>query len=162
MEKYLTLEQAGDAKYVTRWLRERGPGANRKDAELFFEWGVQDRRRRHWSGAVKDFGESMIRYPGPEVLIAYANAELRLLGDIRAKDKNIALHGPADMKRALSFYEAALAADGILNSLPADEKELVQKNVESMKVYLRTGKQQPDCPPLQYFVRSHLLRERRA
>jgi len=161
VEKYLTLEQAGDAEFVARWLREKGPGANRKEAELFFEWGVQARRRRYWSGAVRDFGEGLIRYPGPQVLIAYANAELRMLGEIRAQDSNVALHGPADMKRALRFYEAALAADGVLNSLSSDEKVQLQKNMEGMKVYLRTGKQQPDCPPLQYFVRTHLLREQR-
>lgn len=44
MEKYLTLEQAGSAEFVAMWLREKGVMANRKDAELFFEWGMQDKR----------------------------------------------------------------------------------------------------------------------
>jgi hypothetical protein len=67
IEKYLTLEQAGNAEFVAMWLREKGAMANRKDAELFFEWGMQDKRRKYWSGAARAFGESMIRYPSPQV-----------------------------------------------------------------------------------------------
>jgi hypothetical protein len=72
-----------------------------------------------------------------------------MLGEIRARDMHGGQHRSADLKRALSFYEAAVAADMVLNSLSTNEKEQVRKNVDCLKVYLRTRKAPPDCPPLQ-------------
>jgi hypothetical protein len=148
MEKYLTLEQAGDAVFVARWLREKGPRANRKEAELYFQWGIRDKRRRHWPGATRSFRESMIRYPGPRALSEYAYAELRMLGATRAEDTHGGQHKPAEMRRALNFYEAALAADAVLNSLSIIEKDQLHKYADCVARSLRAKKALPGCQPL--------------
>ena len=149
--KYLTESEAGNAEFVSRWLAKHR-AADQKDAQQFMQQALREKQRSNWSAATKAFGESMIRYPSPQALAGYAEAELRMLGAVRARDKNVNEHMAADMKHALAFYESALSANAVLRTLPAQESEQLQKSVDCLKAYLASASKQAGCVPLEIYL----------
>lgn len=149
--KLLTESEAGNAEFVSRWLTQHR-AANQKEAQRFLQQGEREKQRGNWSGATKAFGESMIRYPSPQALAGYAEAELRMLGAVRARDKNMNEHVAVDVKHALAFYEAALSANTVLGTLPAQEVEQLRKNVDCLKANLAAANKQPGCAPLERYM----------
>ena len=151
-DKYLTDEELRNPEFVSNWLKTKGVTADKKDAERFLNYGLSAKKNPNWSGAAKTFGESMIRYPSPQALTEYADANLIMLGIVRAREKSVKQKMASDMKHALDFYKSALAADAVLDSLPKSEKERVRNNVDCLEVYLRSAEVQRNCEPLQNYT----------
>lgn len=147
----LTEAEAGNAEFVAQWLKQHGATADQKEARQFLDQAQQAKQRKNWSAATKAFGESMIRYPSAQALAGYAEAELRMLGEVRARDKNASQHMAEDMKHALAFYESALAANAVQQALPAPEKEQLQKSVVCLKGYVASANRPLDCPPIEFY-----------
>ncbi len=148
---FLTEEEVANPQFVTDWLKKNGQTTHRKDADWFFDVGLRDKQNKNWSAATKAFGESMIRYPSPQALAEYAEAELRMLGEIRARQKNFDANKLSDLSHALNFFKSALAADSVLNAMPKEDNERVRSNVECLDAYIRSGKAQGPCAALEAY-----------
>lgn len=148
---YLTEEEAGTPQFVSTWLKEKGATADRKEADWYFELGVREKQKKNWSAATKAFGESMIRYPSPQALAEYAVAELRMMGEVRSRQKSIDSNKLSDLAHALGYYKSALSADSVLNTLPKDDNEQIRLNVECLDAYVQSGKVQGNCPALEAY-----------
>ncbi len=149
--QHLTMDEAGNATFVSAWFERAKLVGPCKDALWFYEQGLRDKKRRNWSGAAKAFGESMIRFPGPRALWEYADAEIRMLAAVRAKDKSVASHILPDMRYALNFYQSALAADRALKALLPPESEELHRNSNCVAEYLASGASRSHCQPLQNY-----------
>jgi hypothetical protein len=149
--KLLTEAEAGNAEFVAQWLKQHGATADQKEARQFLEQAQQAKQRKNWSAATKAFGESMIRYPNAQALAGYAEAELRMLGEVRARDKSTSQHMAEDMKHALAFYEAALAANAVQQALPAPEMEQLRKSVACLAGYVASTNRPLDCSPIELY-----------
>ena len=146
--RLLSVEEAGNPEFVVQWLTETGPKTDQEDARLCFSYGLEAKQSRNWSLAVKAFNESMIRYPGPHALFEYADAVLRMLAQVRAREGFPAWRIRDDMEYFLGFYEASLAANGVTKTLPASEVERIGQHIACIKEYLASPRQQADCQPV--------------
>ena len=148
---YLTHDELKNTEFVVNWLKTKSAGADRKIADWYFKHGMKDKRKNYCSGAAKDFAESMIRYPSPRALIEYTDAKICMLGAIRARTKSVAQHMQSDLKSVDGFYRSALAADGVVNTLSAAEKEQTRQNADCLSAFVKSEEVQTNCPPLQAY-----------
>ncbi len=146
---YLTDEQLRNAEFVSTWLKTKATTTAQKDARPFLEAAM---RAKNSSAAAKAFLESIIRYPHPQALVGYAVAETRMLGEIRARNNNVDQYIGSDMLRTLDYYKSAIAADAVLQVMPKNEMEQVQKNAACLTTYLRLKHRQKNCLPLQNYL----------
>lgn len=144
-------QQARDPQFVVQWLSSMGPKTDQKDAKWFFSAGVKEKEAKNWSAASKAFGESMIRYPSPQALLEYADADLKMLGQVRARDGFPSKFVRGDMEHALGFYEAAVAANGVTKTLSIQDTKRLEQNVACLRTYLQSSQPQSDCQPTTYF-----------
>jgi hypothetical protein len=150
-QQLLQEQQVRDARFVVEWLNSMGPKTNQKEAKWFFSFGLKEKEAKNWSAASKAFGESMIRYPSPQALLEYADADLRMLGPIRAREGFPSELVRGDMEHALGFYEAAVAANGVTRTLSSRDAKRLEQNVSCLKGFLQSHQQQNGCPPARYF-----------
>lgn len=150
--RLLTEQEARDAQFVAQWLQKNGT-EDRKEAQQFFQQALLEKQRQNWSAAAKAFGESMIRYPSPQALAGYADADLQMLASVRARDRNAQEHAKADTAHALEFYRAALSADAVLKTLPVQEKDRILRNADCLAAYAASGTSVADCQPLEDYFR---------
>ncbi len=148
---FSTVEQAGDPSFVADWLKQNGTVVDRTEANRFFEVGMREKQKKNWSAATKAFGESMIRYPSPQALAEYAEAELQMLGEIRSRDKSYEQNKLPDLAHALNYIRSALAADSALETMPKAERGKTQLNADCLSVYIQSGKHQGICPLLEAY-----------
>jgi hypothetical protein len=147
----LTVEQAGDPRSVADWLKQNGTAVDRAEADRFFEVGMHENQKKNWSAATKAFGESMIRYPSPQALVAYAEAELRMLGEIRSRDRSFDQNKLPDLSQALHYTRSAMAADAVLGTMPKAERRNAQLNADCLAAYIQSGQHQSICPLLEAY-----------
>lgn len=136
---------------VSTWLKANGASADRAGAEWFFKEGLKEKKRGAWGPAGKGFGASALLYPAPKALIEYANAVLHSVGEARARENTVAQYMRTDMTSVESIYRSALAADAVLNTLSATEKIRTRQNTDCLATFIRSGKTQIDCQPLQAY-----------
>lgn len=147
-------EDARRPEVVVAWLRANAAKADRRMANSLFEMGLRTNKQKNWSASTKDFGESMIRFPGPRALAEYARARHRMLGSVRARERASNDVVAKDMRHFLDVYETSLAADDVVQELEPHDKEQILSDVTCVKAHLQTGRAQPECRPLQYFAQS--------
>lgn len=155
----LSEQEARNPQFVVQWLGSTGPKTDQTDAKWFFSFGLKAKASRNWSAASKAFGESMRRYPGPQALLEYADADLKMLGQVRAREGFPSRLVRGDMEHALGFYESSLAANGVTRTLSPQEAKRLEQNVSCLKSYLLSSRPQRDCQPLIYFSRSGQVRK---
>lgn len=149
-EGLLKQKDLANPNYIVTWLKENSPQIEQiNDAKIFFEYGL---KATNPASAMKSFGESAIRYPSPQAIIEYTNAELKMLGRDGFLHNKIDINMANDMKRANLQYQSALAADGVLNTLSEKEKTTLQNNINCLNEYLESGVQEKDCLPIKYFL----------
>ena len=149
----LSEDEVRNPQFVAEWLGARGTKVDQTDAKWFFSFGLKEKASRNWSAASKAFGESARRYPGPQALLEYADADLKMLGQVRAREGFPPGLLSEDMAHALGFYESSLAANGVTKTLSSREAKRLEQNVSCLKDYLRSSRPQRDCQPLTYFSR---------
>jgi hypothetical protein len=147
----LKEQQARDPQFVVQWLNSVGAKTDQKDAKWFFSVGLKEKAARNWSAASKAFGESMIRYPSPQALLEYAEADLRMLGQVRAREGFPSQLVRGDMEHALGFYEAAVAANGVTKTLSPQDAKRLEHNASCLRRHLQSPQPQTDCEPATYF-----------
>ncbi|AVS72453.1 hypothetical protein C8247_06915 [Paracidovorax avenae] len=147
----LTEQEAADAHIVVARLRQP-PGAAAKEAEQLRKQGEHAMKRRNWSAAVKLFGESMVRYPAPEALAGYADADIHMLAQIHAREPRAVHAIREDVRHAVRFYESSLAADSVLQSLSQKERSRIESNAACLRAFIRTGDRSASCEPLQWYA----------
>jgi hypothetical protein len=146
---YLTQKQLRDAQFVSDWLKTNISNLDQKGATTYFNLGMKYKKEKYWSAAAKSFGESAIRYPSPQALIHYAQANSLSLSAARAREKSTDQFKLADMRSALQIYKSASAADAVLNTLSSVEKNQLQANIGCLNTFVETeGKPQKNCAPL--------------
>ncbi|WP_245951451.1 hypothetical protein [Paracidovorax anthurii] len=150
--KLLTEEEAGDPRLVVQQLQQPGDETDKKLAGQLLRQGQQQSQRRNWSAAVKLLGESMIRHPTPEALAGYADAEIRMLAQARAHERDLDERIQGDMRHAVRFYESSLAADSVLKTLGPQKRFQVERNVACLQAFLRTGDKGKPCEPLHWYL----------
>lgn len=149
-EGILKQRDLANPDYIVAWLRENSPQKEQiNDAKIFFKYGL---KATNPASTMKSFGESAIRYPSPQTIIEYTNAELKMLGRDGFLHNKIDINMADDMKRANLQYQSALAADGVLHSLSKKEKIVLQNNINCLTEYLNSGVQEKDCLPIKYFL----------
>lgn len=148
---FLTVEQAGDPQFVAEWLKQNGTAVDRTEADRIFEVGMREKQKKNWSAAMKAFGESMIRFPSPQALAQYAEAELRMLGEIRLRDKSYDQNKLPDLAHALNYTRSALSADAVLETMPKADRDKAQLNADCLAAYIQSGKSQGICPLLEAY-----------
>ena len=146
--RLLEDEEVRNPGFVVQWLTETGPKADQEAARRFFSYGLEAKESKNWSAAGKMFAESMIRYPGPRALFEYADAKLRMLAYVRAREGFPAWRIRRDMERTLKLYETSLAANGVTKTLSAPEVERIGQHIACIKDYLASSRQQGDCQPV--------------
>lgn len=120
-------------------------------AQAFFQQGVQSKQQRRWGPALKSFAESALRKPSAPSLVEYAEAHLRLLGEVRAQESGDAPYTQRDLTFAERLYRSALAAEAVLPELSAQQREQTRRNADCLAEYLRSGSAQQACEPLQSY-----------
>jgi hypothetical protein len=148
---FLTVAQTGDPQFVVDWLKRNGTVVDRTEADRYFEVGNRENQKKNWSATTKAFGESMIRYPSPQALVAYAEAELRMLGEIRSRDRSFDQNKLPDLSEALHYTRSAMAADGVLGAMSKAEQSKAQLNADCLAAYIQSGKIQGICPLLEAY-----------
>lgn len=149
----LSQDEAGNAQYVTEWLNSHHGSVDGALSGDFYAKGSEASRKGNWSLATKLFGESMIRYPTPQALLGYIDAELRMLGQVRKRNNNTELFIDDDMKYARGFYESARAANAILKTLSEPEAKQLQQNIDCLTQYQETRNDEArECLPLQRYL----------
>ena len=151
LPKHLEQEELSNPATVTAWLKANASTADKVFASQFLGRALRDKKRGAWSPAVKGFCASAQFYPTPSVISECANASTHLLGGIRAWEKSFSKKSRGDMQSIEALYRSAIAADAILNTLNAKEKEELRQNADCLAAFVRTGKIQPDCRPLQTY-----------
>ncbi len=144
----LSQAQLHEPAAVAGWLKEYGHGADREGAARAHAEGVRDVQRRDYGAAVKGFGESALRYPSPQAILAYTDAQLRFLGGLRAHNKNRAKHLDSDLRLFESLYRSALASNAVLSTLDAHERRAVQVHADCIVAYRRAKSGAARCAPL--------------
>lgn len=149
--RLLTEQEAGDARAVTQRLQQPADPVAKKMAMQLRKQGERQMQRRNWSAAVKLFGESMVRYPAPEALARYADAELQMLAKVRAREPVTGDTVRDDVRHAVRFYESSLAADSVLKTLASPERSRIERNAACLHAYIRSGDESLVCEPLQWY-----------
>ncbi|MFD1838844.1 hypothetical protein [Paracidovorax cattleyae] len=150
--RMLTEQEAADARTVVQHLRLSPDAASMKAAEQLRRQGERQMQRQNWPAAFKLFGKSMVRYPAPEALAGYADAEIRMLAQMHARQPRADAAVRADVRHAVRFYESSLAADSVLGSLPHDERARIERNAGCLRAFIRTGDRSAPCEPLQWYA----------
>lgn len=148
----LTEREAANAAFVSRWLSTTKSQANAQEAQPFLKQARAAEQTRNWSLAAKAFGESMLRYPDAQALAGYGHAQLRMLGEVRARDRNLDEHALADVRHVLAFYESAQAADAVLHTLPGDAAGQLRAQADCLQSYVESAGRAQDCAPLRDYL----------
>lgn len=149
--RLLTPAQLEEPEQVSAWLKQHAAVADQRRAAVAHDEGVRDAQRNSRGAALKGFGESALWFPTPQALNAYADAMQRFLGSLRAHRKDRVKHLDSDLRRFERLYRSALASDGVLSSLSAEEREQTSANADCIAAYRRTKAWQGPCAPLQTY-----------
>jgi hypothetical protein len=147
----LKEQDVKDPEFVVQWLSSAESKTDQKDAKWFFSIGLKEKKSKNWPAASKAFGESMRRYPSPQALFEYADSDLKMLGQVRAREGFPPGLVREDMVHALRLYETSLAANKVTNTLSAQEAKRIEQHASCLKNYLESSAPQSDCQPLKYF-----------
>jgi len=139
---------------VKLWLQQNAAKVDKRIAHDFLEMGKDYMQKGNWSAATKTFGESALFYPAPETLRLHADAELKMLGEIRARKNQFATKQHSDLKYVLAKYQTALAADDVLHSLKVDERDTIETYIQCISDYIKEPKQNSACQPVNAYLTS--------
>lgn len=141
----------GNPALIAAWLKTNAVTADKTRAEQFFKFGLKEKKRGAWGPAGKGFGASLLFYPSPHALSEYAYVRLRGLGEIRAREKTFSQYKQSDLASVEPIYRSVLAADSVLNTLNATEKEQTRQNADCLAAFVQSAKMQANCRPLQMY-----------
>jgi hypothetical protein len=149
-QQVLALEQE-DLKQpdrVAAWVQAHPQGIDQEKADFFLRIGARAKKGGDWGLAVKSFGESAMYFPSSPVLMEYAHAYARLLGEIRARNNAYSTHKQNDLTGVQSLYQTALAVDAVTRQLSERQRREIRAGAECLAHYLRAGVAQRGCEPL--------------
>ena len=155
LPKLLDEKEVKNPEFVSKWLAGYGSNVNQKEADWFYSLGVKQKESNNWSAAAKAFGESMRRYPRPHAISDYADAELKMMGEIRAREGFPPSKASEDMEHAIWLYKSSLAANSVTRTLSQAEARRIEEFVSCLAEYLKTSQPSGNCPPSMYFSESH-------
>ena len=149
-----------DPALLIAWLKTYGATADKAGAAVLFKRGLKEKKKGAWHRAVTNFCEGALYYPTPQALSECANAHLQSSGDYyrgitlaqserEERERIEAIR--AGMKYPESIYRSALAVDTVLNTLSAAEKKQTRQNADCLSVFVKSGKVQINCQPLQAY-----------
>lgn len=147
----LSQQDLKSPERVEAWLKANKQDLDAKAAQDFFQQGVQSKQQRRWGPALKSFGESALRKPSAPTLIEYAEAHLRLLGEMRARDNSYAEHQQRDLTSAEQLYRSALAAENVLPELSSQQRDEALRNADCLAEFLRSPRVLDACEPLRAY-----------
>lgn len=156
------LKDEADAVLIAAWLKTYGATADKAGAALLFKAGLKQKKQRNWYLAVDSFCESARYYPTPQALSECANAHLHNYADGYPSRDALAKYDREERERVgemirgsiryvESIYRSALAADAVLNTLTTTEKKQTRQNADCLATFIKSGKAQSDCQPLQAY-----------
>lgn len=145
----LTQNDLTRPQKIKNWLSENSTHADKKLAREFYLMGQDYVKKQNWSAAVKSFGESATFFPLPKTLMSRAEAEIKMLGMVRARKKNKAATIKSDLEYFLAMYNVVLAADDVLHTLTPEERNMIESYIECIGVYIETPASTSTCRPVQ-------------
>lgn len=149
----LTDDALRQPERVSQWLRQHPQPVPPRDIQHWLEMGKKASAKRNWSAATKAYGEAAIRFPGGRTLSAYADAELRMMGQIRARNKAGTLHMAEDLTQAMRLWQSALAAEAVIDEMSPAQETVLRMQLTCAAQYLRTGRIEQNCPPVQCYLK---------
>lgn len=147
----LTQQELSQPDAIVAWLGRYERIADKTLAKQAFNDGLQTKKRKDWGAAMKAFGESAVHYPAPRALMEYAEAYLRMLGDLKRRDNPSLEASRGHLATAASTYRAALASDSVLKQLTREEREQAGLNARCLTEYVGSSKSTGPCPPLDLY-----------
>ncbi|AKJ29449.1 hypothetical protein [Caldimonas brevitalea] len=147
----LSQKDATDPEAVVAWLKANAAKADKAAAKMAYEHGQALKKRKDWGAATKAFGDSTAFYPTPAAFTEVAEAQLRMLGEIRQRHRNYDQHWRRDIGEAEATYRSALAADSVLRQMTAQERQQAQQNAECLADYLKSAQPPRNCAPLKLY-----------
>ncbi len=150
-DRFLTPEEIRDAETVSAWFAAHGGNAANDEATFFLDLAERAKHSEDWSAATKAFGEAMIRYPSPKAIAGYADAQLRMLGMVRARNRSFDAHAGRDTKEAFDYYRSAMAANAVLETLDAQSRKDLQNKIDCLAGYAAHGNRTAQCSPLRAY-----------
>lgn len=137
---------------VKQWLEKNAARADKQVAGEFFKIGMNYMQKGNWSAATKSFGESALFFPAPTTLRLRAEAELKMLGMIRARKTGPNEKQNSDLAYGVSMYKTSLAADDVLHQLKSDERKSIEKNIQCMTEFLKNPYVETSCEAVRAYL----------
>jgi hypothetical protein len=144
----LTQSQLYEPAQVASWLKENAGKADKTRATQFFDSAVKQKAQHRWGPAGKSFAESALHYPTPRALNEYAEIMLLFLGQERRRDGDLPAHAISDLRFSELLYRSSIAADSVLHTMSADERQRTRENADCLAAYLRDRTGLATCRPL--------------
>ncbi len=137
---------------VAAWLKENASKADKVASKTFFDAGVKQRKQRRLGPAVKSFGASALYYPTPHALNQYAAVTLVALGELRRRDGDARSSEVRDLGYVERLYRSVLAADLVLHTMTAEERQKARENAECLAIYVQDRPALVTCEPLRLYL----------
>lgn len=147
----LSPQDLQDSQAIGRWLKAHGRSAPRDQAQRFNELGQKAQRAGRWGAAMKNYGESALLYPGPEVLSAYGHALLHERASTRTATTGATSHQQQDWQEVGQVFAAALAADDELHQLKPAQREALATDAACLAQAAQGRPEPASCPALRLY-----------
>lgn len=147
----LSQEDLQNSDSVVHWLEKNGATTDQTEAKAFYSEGLKSKESQRWSPAAKMFGESALRYPSPQTISEYTYVMMKMLGQVRNREKAPLDARLRDMASAISLYESAIAANSLTQSLSGQDQKRITDYIICLKEFVATSRPSNDCPPAYYF-----------
>lgn len=110
------------------------------DNSLFSEFNdlaFDAMHNKNYISAIKFFSENLLRYPSPQMIINYTDANLMMLTDNKNTPGGCTLSG-GNLQAALRYYHSALITDNSVNLLSRDEKKNLTEKITCLEAFQKT------------------------
>lgn len=92
---------------------------------------------KNYISAIKFFSENLLRYPSPQMIINYTDANLMMLTDNKNTPGGCTLSG-GNLQAALRYYHSELITDNSVNLLSRDEKKNLTEKITCLEAFQKT------------------------
>lgn len=110
------------------------------DNSLFSEFNdlaFDAMHNKNYISAIKFFSDNLLRYPSPQMIINYTDANLMMLTDNKNNPGGCTLSG-GNLQAALRYYHSALITDNSVNLLSRDEKKNLTEKITCLEAFQKT------------------------
>lgn len=128
---------AANAKLVISSLRQAKITPDNPLFSEFNDLAFDAMHNKNYTSAIKFFSENMLRYPSPQMIINYTDANLMMLTDNKNTLGSCAPSGE-DLQTALRYYHSALLTDNTVNLLSCDERKNLTEKITCLEAFQKT------------------------